>query len=210
MQNNNIKYTSNVPPSSWRGEGRGRPISPHESMLRKNDSVSSAYKYNNSRRPIPTSGTSVAALQSRWLAAQQEHQQPYNSSSNGSIRSNSSAGSYRSVSPLPIRSRLAFEPGNEESEEEDEDEEANGDQSNQMSQEDDAEEEDDDGQEKDDQEQQQQQLSLDYGYANNGDDLQSDQSSFMSSPSVMNMSTQSTHFGSSQEFKVRKCLFREI
>ncbi|CAO3593120.1 unnamed protein product [Absidia cylindrospora] len=207
MQNNNIKYTTNVPPSSWRNEGRGRPVSPHDSMLKKTDSVSSAYKYNNhhQRRPIPTSGTSVAALQSRWLAAQQEHQQPF-TSSNGSIRSNSSAGSYRSISPLPIRSRLAFEPGNDESEEEDDQD--NSTQSNQMNhqQQDDDDDDDDGDEEEDDQgdDNQEQQHIVEYGYASTADDLQSDQSSFMSSPSVITMASQPTHFGSTQEFKVAR------
>ncbi|ORZ15256.1 hypothetical protein BCR42DRAFT_416736 [Absidia repens] len=51
---------------------------------------------------------------------------------------------------------------------------------------------------------QEQQHVMEYGYATTGDDLQSDQSSFMSSPSVITMASQPTHFGSTQEFKVAR------
>lgn len=181
--------------SDW----RGRPVSPQDSVSRKAEAFSTgAAAHNNntskySRRPLPPSGgKSVAALQHQWLAAQQQEQQ---SMMHGSIRSNSSSGgSYRSVSPLPIRSRLAFEPGNDESEEEEE-EEGNP--------QDDEEEQDDDDDDDDIGEEDHGNHGGNYEYTSApvADDLQSDQSSFLSSPSIITAS--STQFSSTQEFKVR-------
>lgn len=198
MQSN--KGRSRLSMEGYSLDWRGRPVSPQDSVSRKAEAFSSgaaaAHNNNNkyNRRPLPPSGgKSVAALQNQWLAAQQQEQQ---SMMHGSIRSNSSSGgSYRSVSPLPIRSRLAFEPGNDESEEEEEP------QDDEEEQDDDDEEDHDDGGDAGEEESRNQDGNYEYTTAPVADDLQSDQSSFMSSPSIITAS--STQFSSSQEFKVR-------
>ncbi|KAI9304633.1 hypothetical protein BJ944DRAFT_266545 [Cunninghamella echinulata] len=184
--------------SIWQ-ENNGR-ISPYEPVQRKNEN--NTQKYNQQQRPI-IPGKSVKALQNQWLAAQQQ-QTP-----NGSIRSISSSSSnshhnhHRSISPLPVRSRLAFEPGNDSEEEED------------GSEEEDEEQEEEQGQEEYNEDQEQdynQERGIIGGNNNNNnnsneyyDDI-SDKNSFMSSTSssMMSIPTPPTHFGSSQEFKVAR------
>ncbi|ORX47053.1 hypothetical protein DM01DRAFT_1339353 [Hesseltinella vesiculosa] len=125
-------------------------------------------------------GNKVASLKNQWLAVEQEQQQAAAQSYHGSVRSTTSSasgGSHRAPSPMAIRSRLSFEPGNDSEEEEDEEDLDLQDQSND-------------------------QVILENDHQAYYEPKPSTYTN--STPTSMAIPSPSAHFGSSQEFKVAK------